>query len=195
MLRGSRDFASREAYMNFVEEIVTRANANRRQRFMEEQQALVRLPDSWLDTDDVLRGLRVSKSSTIQVRENTYSVPSRLMGAKVDVRIGAEQIEVTHQCHHIQTMPRLYGKKGASINYRHVIDSLIRKPGAFANYRYREEMFPTSQFRFAYDQLRQSHAEPAADKKYVQILELAAREKTLVDAGHDLQMAEVSRRA
>ena len=136
LLRGSRDFANREDYMTFVEQVIARVNANRRERFHEEQSALSRLPDERLDTDDVLRGLRglrVSSSSTIQVRTNTYSVPSRLIGVKVDVRIGAEQIVVTHQDHHVQTMKRLVGKHGQSINYRHVIDSLVRKPGAFAN--------------------------------------------------------------
>jgi len=176
MLRGSRDFASRQDYMQFVEEIVARANANRQQRFAEEQTRLQKLPAQRLGTDDILPGIRVSKSSTIQVRTNTYSVPSRLIGKKVDVRLGAEQIVVTYQNHQIQTMPRLLGKQGVSINYRHIIDSLVRKPGAFANYRYREEMFPTTQFRMAYDILRGVHAENVADKKYVQILELAARE-------------------
>src|SRR5690606_33343317 len=76
----------------------------------------------------------------------------------------------------VQTMPRLAGKQQVSINDRHIIDSLVRKPGAFANYQYREEMFPTSAFRIAYDMLREHHAEQAADKRYVQILELAARE-------------------
>jgi len=176
MLRGSRDFASRQDYMQFVEEIVARGNAHRQQRFAEEQTHLQKLPAQRLGTDDILPGIRVSKSSTIQVRTNTYSVPSRLIGKKVDVRLGAEQIVVTYQNHHIQTMPRLLGKQGVAINYRHIIDSLVRKPGAFANYRYREEMFPTTQFRMAYDILRGVHAEIVADKKYVQILELAARE-------------------
>jgi len=96
-----------------------------------------------------MKDVRVSSSSTINVRTNTYSVPSRLIGQHVDLRIGAEQITVTHHGHVIQTMPRLVGKKLAAINYRHIIDSLVRKPGAFANYRYREEMFPTSGFRMA----------------------------------------------
>jgi len=176
MLRGSRNFASRQDYVDFVEEIVARANAHRQQRFAEEQACLQNLPAHRLGTDDILPGIRVSKSSTIQVRTNTYSVPSQLIGKKVDVRLGAEQIVVTYQNHHIQTMPRLFGKQGVSINYRHIIDSLVRKPGAFANYRYREELFPTTQFRMAYDTLRTAHVESVAEKKYVQILELAARE-------------------
>lgn len=180
MLRGCRDFTSRAEYMAFVQGIVDQANAGRWKRFTQEQLALRSLPGARLDTDDVLQGVRVSKSSTINVRANTYSVPSRLIGTKVDVKISAETITVTRQGNVIQTMPRLVGKQAASINYRHVIDSLVRKPGAFADYRYREEMFPSSYFRFAYDRLRSCHVESVADKLYLQILKLAADESQQV---------------
>ncbi len=176
LLRGSRDFESREQYMVFVEQIVARGNAGRAERFAEDQAALQRLPDAKLDTDDVIQGVRVSKGSTIKVRTNTYSVPSRLIDHKVDIRLSAERIVVTHGGVEVQTMDRLVGKNGKSINYRHIIDSLVRKPGAFARYQHREEMFPTTQFRIAYDMLTQSHTEKEADKKYVAILELAAKE-------------------
>jgi hypothetical protein len=190
LLRGSRNFTSREEYMAFVQAIVDRANANRQARFAHERIVLRRLPDDRLDTDDQLSGIRVSKSSTIAVRANTYSVPSRLIGSKVEVRIGAELITVTHQGHVIQTMKRLVGKNAASINYRHVIDSLVRKPGAFADYRYREEMFPSSQFRFAYDMLRSTHSDSIADKMYLQILQLAAHEsQQAVEDGLRIQVA------
>ena len=194
LLRGSRDFNSREDYMTFVHAIIDRENVNRQDRFAQELVVLKRLPLNRLDTDDYLKGLRVSKSSTISVRANTYSVPSRLIGSKVDVRIGAELITVTHQDHEIQTMKRLVGKSAASINYRHVIDSLVRKPGAFADYRYREEMFPTSQFRFAYDMLRSAHADKVADKMYLQILQLAAHEsQQAVDDALRIQVASNSK--
>jgi hypothetical protein len=153
LLRGSRDFISREDYMKFVKEIIDRGNLNRQDRFVLDQAKLTPLPDYRLDTDDFIQGMRVSLSSTINVRTNIYSVPSRLIGSQVDVRIGAEQIIVTHQGNHVQTMKRLVGKNLQDVNFRHVINSLVRKPGAFANYRYRHEMFPTSQFRIAYDML------------------------------------------
>ena len=176
LLRGSRDFTDRDQYVVFAEHVITTSNANRQSRFAEEQAVLGRLPDHRLDTADVLLGVRVGKGSTILVRSNTYSVPSRLIGKQVDVRIEAEHIHVTYQGHPIQTMDRVFGKQAVAINYRHVIDSLVRKPGAFANYRYREEMFPTSQFRIAYDILHQAHSSSVADKQYLKILELAARE-------------------
>ena len=176
LLRGSRNFETREEYVAFVENLVEQANANRRKKFLDDQAHLNRLPDERLDTDDIIKGVRVSRSSTIVVRTNTYSVSSRLIGELVDLRIAAEQITVSHHGHVIQTMPRLVGKKLAAINYRHIIDSLVRKSGAFANYRYREEMFPTSSFRLAWDTLRAAHSEKVADKMYVQVLHLAAHE-------------------
>jgi hypothetical protein len=57
-----------------------------------------------------------------------------------------------------------------------MIDQLERKPGAFENYRYREEMFPGSYFRLAYDELKDRHTLPKAAKEYLKILRLAARE-------------------
>lgn len=176
LLRGSRDFASREDYMDFVRALVARANESRKDRFEFERSHLSRLPDSKLDTDDIQTGITVGSSSTINVKKNIYSVPSRLIGQKVDVRISAEWIDVTHHGINVQRMPRLIGVGGSAINYRHVIDSLVRKPGAFENYKYRQDMFPTSHFRIAYDMLCGAHSAKVAVRKYLEILQLAARE-------------------
>lgn len=59
------------------------------------------------------------------------------------------------------------------INYRDIIWSLVRKPGAFARYRFREELFPTLVFRRAYDALVAQHG-VRADVEYVRVLHLAA---------------------
>jgi len=115
LLRGSRNFESREEYVQFVEQLVTRANGNRQKKYRDDLAHLNRLPAEQLDTDDLMLGMKVSRSSTIRIRTNTYSVPSRLIDNLVDVRIGAEQITVTHQGHLIQTMPRLIGKRRSII--------------------------------------------------------------------------------
>jgi len=72
-------------------------------------------------------------------------------------------------------MPRLRGRQRHRVDYRHVIDWLVRKPGALENYRYREELFPTSRFRMAFDEL-QDKLGPRGSKEYLAILELAAKE-------------------
>lgn len=181
MLRGSRDFANREEYATFLGMLVARRNAGRRKRFAEEQAALVPLPARRLASSTVMR-VRVRTSSTITVLRNVYSLPSRLIGHTVVVRLGAECLSVFYDGKRVEEdIPRMRGEGGHRINYRHVIDSLVRKPGAFAAYQWQDDLFPTSRFRIAYDLLQTSHGVRAA-KEYLKILELAAKEnETAVD--------------
>lgn len=172
ILRGSRDFDSRECYEQFLTELVERRNAARTGRLREESSRLRRLPKRRLD-DTCRIPVHVSRDSTIRVRKNNYSVDSRLIRERVDVRLGAEELEVWYAGECVERMERLRGSGKHRIDYRHVIHSLLRKPGAFAHYRYREDMFPRLLFRVAYDTLRQHH--PAtADRQYLKILQMAA---------------------
>lgn len=116
---------------------------------------------------------RVRKWSTIRVLGKTYSVASRLIGQRVTARLFEDRVEVYLTGQRTETMPRI--EHGDSrIDYRHVIDSLVKKPGAFARYRYREEMFPTLVFRRAYDQRRATYGE-RADAHYLRLLHLCKR--------------------
>jgi hypothetical protein len=154
MLRGSRDFVSRSEYEQFLEQMFEQLNAGRQERLREELKALGRLP---VRRHEDFREVecRVGVFGTIRVLKNTYSLHSRLAGECVKARIHAEQIEVWYAQRQIEVLPRLRGENGHWINYRHVIDRLVRKPGAFENYRYKDDLFPTSQFRIAYDLLRE----------------------------------------
>jgi hypothetical protein len=73
----------------------------------------------------------------------------------------------------VEDLPRLRGRGKHRIDYRHIIEWLVRKPGAFENYRYQEDLFPTSRFRMAYDALRET-TPLRAGKEYLKILKLAA---------------------
>jgi hypothetical protein len=115
----------------------------------------------------------VSQFSTIHIKGNVYSVPSRLIGTSVLVRLKAETLEGYVGSAVTFTLPRLIGKQQHRIDYRHVIWSLVRKPGAFAAYRYRDDLFPTTTFRLAYDRLVEGGVE-RADRDYVRLLHLAA---------------------
>ena len=110
------------------------------------------MPAARLETQERLR-VRVHRGSTIQVQHNTYSVPARLIGEHVEARIGAEEIAVWYGETLVQRMPRLRGQNKCLIDYRHIIGWLVRKPGAFARYVYREELYPTLTYRRAYDAL------------------------------------------
>ena len=142
---------------------------------------------------------KVRKWCTIQVAGRSYSVPSRLIGKEVQIRLYADWVEVYYKGHLVERMERVRGAGEANVNYRHVIGSLVRKPGAFARYRFREQLFPTMQFRLAYDALKEWRGE-RADVEYVRILHLAATtmEATvdsalslLLEAGEAFDYAEV----
>ena len=95
------------------------------------------------------------------------------MGHTVEARVHPNVVEVRYRDHVVQTMPRLRGEDEHRIDYRHVIGWLVRKPGAFARYRYREDLYPSVTFRRAYDALARTHGE-RADVEYLRILQLAA---------------------
>jgi hypothetical protein len=175
MLRGSRDFTSRAAYEEFLRRLFAQLNSGRSERFKQEAVVLNALPPTRLDSCTRLM-VRVGPSSTIRVKHNVYSVPSRLIGERVCVRLYAERLELWYGQRCIETIERLRGAAKHRINYRHIIGSLIRKPGAFTAYRFRDDLFPTSRFRMAYDVLSTHHAPSQSAREYVRILWLAAHE-------------------
>ncbi len=173
LLRGSRDFDSVEAYQGWIDERLAQANILRSKRLAEELAVMTVLPAGRLATHRKLI-LRVSSRSTLRVKNNTYSVPSRLIGEKVTVRLSEMHLEVFYGGQRQLVTDRLCGEGKHAIDYRHLIVSLVKKPGAFARYRYREAMFPTPVFRRAYDALSEALSERQADLDYLRILKLAA---------------------
>jgi len=171
MLRGSRDFADRRAYGEFVRGVFKQRNAGRRDRLAEELAVLGPLPHLRLETRQKLT-VRVSKSSTIRVAKNVYSVHSRLVGERVRVILGAETLEIWYGQRKVDQCPRLRGEGKHRIEYRHVLDALRRKPGAFENYRYRDDLFPSTNFRMAFDLLVEI-SPGRASKAYLNLLALA----------------------
>jgi hypothetical protein len=175
IIRGSRNFDTIEEYEKFLQKIIGRMNANCHKRFAKEIEALKELPNLRYD-DYETRECKVGRGGTFRLLHNTYSTHSRLVGEKIKVRVYADDLQIWYAQRHIETLPRLRGENGHCINYRHIIDRLVRKPGAFENYRYKDAMFPTSQFRIAYDILRGSCSIRQTSKEYLKILELAAKE-------------------
>ena len=174
ILRGSRNFQTREAYQEFLQEIMIKRNKTRSERFSEEVKTLRELPDRRLEDYTETAPVNVTRFSTISVRKNVYSVDSRLIGSKVKVRVYGDKLEVWYNSKCVLCMPRLRGKGGHAINYRHIAHSLAKKPGAFAEYKYRSDLFPRFMFRVAYDWLGENVVK--ADAHYVKILLLAANE-------------------
>jgi transposase len=171
-LRGSREFASRELYVAFLDSCVTARNAGRSARVEEERAQLKALPARALPAYKELYA-SVSRASAVRVINRSYSVSSRLIGSCLRVRVHADIVELHHQGECVASMERLVGKERNRIDYRHIIHTLVRKPGAFRRYVFREAMFPTLEFRRTYDALlAQNNAQ--ADLEYLRILHLAA---------------------
>lgn len=180
-LRGSAEFDSRKQYQGFLDELLDRRNSVRQERLANELAVLRPLPSRRLE-DYSVEMVKVTRNSTIAVRKNIYSVPSQLIGERLEVRVFAEQLEVWYGGECQERIQRLRGNGGQAISYRHVIHSLVRKPGAFAHYKYQQSLFPRLLFRVAYDQLREQYP-ASAERQYIKILELAAKEsETLVEA-------------
>jgi hypothetical protein len=174
LLRGSRDFESIETYEDFLFDVMDRRNVSRQKRLAEELAVMKPLAITPLATNSQVR-VRVTQGSLIRVQKNVYSVPTSLISSWVNVRIHEWQLDVYYQTNLVVTLPRLIGEKQHQVNYRHVIDSLIRKPGGFRDYRYRDDLFPSLVFRRAWEQLNQWQSPRKADIAYLRILRLAAR--------------------
>jgi hypothetical protein len=173
LLRGSRDFFGVEEYRSYLVDLFEQLNSGRQSRFKEEMERLRPLPERRLENGKRVRA-RVNSGSLIVVERNSYSVNSRLIGEIVEARVYPDHLEVWYGGQKMERLERLRGRTNYRIDYRHIIDWLVRKPGAFASYRYREHLFPSSRFRMTYDLLQQ--AMPGrCDRRYLEILELAAK--------------------
>lgn len=172
LLRGSRDFASRTEYESFLRSVSDKRNRRREKQLAEELSVMQGLPRVRFSEFTAVRA-RVSRNSTICVKNNLYSVPSQLIGEWISVRLYSERLEVWYGEKMIEQIERLRGHRISRINYRHIIHSLVKKPAAFERFRHRQQLFPRFIFRVAYDRLRET-APAKADKQYLQLLELAA---------------------
>ncbi len=173
LVRGSRDFDDVAAWQSFVDDADRKRNLGQGKRVGEDLAAMRELNVAKLP-EYVEETATVSEWSTIRVKHCAYSVPSRLIGAELKVRVYEDRIEVRFGNVTELACERLVGRSQHRIDYRHVIWSLVRKPGAFARYVYREEMFPSIVFRRAYDAIQTPHHGTRGDLEYLRILHLAA---------------------
>lgn len=170
-LRGSCNFATLADYTTFITQICQKANARRADRLSEELPLLRSLPARRYPETQEVTAL-VTEGSTIRVNKVSYSVPSRLIGTTLTVQVGERQISV-HHGHTLVLKRATASPQEPGVNYRHIIDAMLKKPGAFRHYVHRDSLFPDVCFRQAYEVLK-SHEDARADKRYLQLLKLAA---------------------
>jgi hypothetical protein len=173
LLRGSRDFESLETYEAFLWGIMEKRNTGRQVKLAEELAVMKPLTvAAWPAVRELT--VRVGANGILRVCSNGYTVPSGLKGKRVNVKVFEWQIEVWYANQRVETLLRQTGVSHYRINYRHVIDSLLRKPGGFRNYRYHDDLFPQAIFRQAWEALQERCSARKADLTYLRILKLAA---------------------
>lgn len=176
LMRGGADFADLPAYRRFVDEIVSRHNARNRPRIDAERAQLKILPDQRTsDYEEV--GVRVTSSGGFTLRKVFYTVPSRLIGHRLRVRLYDDRLDIFIGGTPLITLSRgrahPSGKHAQVVNYRHVIHALRKKPMALLNLVYRDQLFPREAFRRTFDVLMERLPDRQACRIMVDLLALA----------------------
>ena len=178
LLRSTRDFEELASYRRFVDEIIGRANAGRRRAVEVERAALQPLPPRrTTDHDEAL--VTVTRSGGFLLRRVFYTVPSRLIGHQLRVRLYDDRLECLLGTTLVATLPRGRPAQGQTnrtvhvVDYHHVIHALRRKPGALLNLVYRDQLFPRDAYRQAWEALNAAHPARTACRVMVGLLELA----------------------
>jgi hypothetical protein len=176
LLRGYRDFASREDYDAFVRDAVMRRNRRNAAAFRIERAQLADLPLR-RTTDFTEDEARVTRCGTFTVRAVLYSAPSRLVGHRLKVRLYSDRLECYLAAALVLTLKR--GARSGQrrvIDYRHFIDALKRKPQAFKGLVFRDALFPRDAYRRTWEELDRKLSQRSACRTMVGLLELAGME-------------------
>ena len=173
LLRGSREFASEADYDVFLGQVLNKANARRAKAVGQELAVMRPLPLTRLSEYEEVY-CTVSKYSTLRVKKVGYSVPARLIGQELKAEVSENELKIYFGRELLLTVPRACGNRRVVLDYRHLIEHLLRKPGAFEQYRYREELFLTPTFRQAYDQLVAKEGPRRGALEYLRLLKLTS---------------------
>ena len=188
-LRGSNCFESVEAYQAFIDQVVDKLNRRSHSRFIEEKQALQQLPEHQAADYQTLN-LKVTRSSTIEVRRVVYSVPSRLIGERVQVRLYHDKLVIYVGQQVAITLARVYPAAGENrvrcINYKHIIRSLAGKPQAFRYSQLREDILPDDNYRQLWQYVDKALESREACKWMVTVLWLAYEYDSEQSLGEEL---------
>jgi len=175
-LRGNNNFESIEAYQAFIDRVVEKLNRRSHSRFVEEKQSLQHLPEHQAADYQTLN-LKVTRSSTVEVKRVVYSVPSRLVGERVQVRLYHDKLTIYVGQHVALTLARVYPRTGEGrarcINYKHIIRSLTGKPQAFRYSQLRDDILPDDNYRQLWQYVDKSLETREACKWMVTVLWLA----------------------
>jgi hypothetical protein len=196
LLRGSSMFNDLEAYRAFVAGIIGQHNRRHAVMIDAERAVLRPLPNAPAMTWEAMT-VRVTSASGFMCRHVFYTVPGRLVGHRLHLRIHDDRIEAYLGGSFVLTLPRGRRPKGSDgavhvVDYRHIIAALRAKPGALANLAYRDALWPRTAYRRAWDALLAAGSARDAARTMVGLLALAhdrgveAELAAAIDAGLDV---------
>lgn len=182
--RGSLDFESLDDYRRFVDGICDRHNARRKALVAEEREKLRPLPKR-RTTDFTKVTVPVTRNSTISVDRVLYSVPSRLIGHKLEVHLYDDRLVCFYGATSVGTMERVRvnrSERGRKIDYHHVIGTLRRKPQALRNLLYRDSLFPSAAYSRAWRVMEAGMPSRLACRIMVTLLDIASKDSSVEEA-------------
>lgn len=192
LLRSSYDFDSVDAYQCWIEQVAHQHNRRNAKAIDIEKLALQPLP-TYKTADYTVLPVRVSSSSTIQVRTSLYTVPSRLVGSNLQVNLYHDRLCCYLGGTLVAKLHRVYGqgkkRRASNIDYRHVIDSLAKKPMAFFSSQIRDQLLPNAQYRQIWKTISSLLPARDASRLMVGLLHLAATDNCETALGE--QVAEI----
>ena len=176
LMRGANDFDDLAAYRRFIDEIVSRKNARHAKRIEAERPALQPLPGQrTCDHEEMI--VTVTSSGGFTLKKVFYTVPSRLIGHRLRVRLYDDRLDLFIGGTPLMTLTRgratATGQHGHVVDYRHVIRALRRKPMALLGLVYRDQLFPRDAYRQTFDRLLETIPEKPACQMMVNLLALA----------------------
>jgi hypothetical protein len=176
LLRGSRNFADLDAYRQLVDEVVGRRNARRRKLIEIERAALRPLPrQRTTDYEEAI--VTVTSSGGFTLRKVFYTVPSRLIGHRLRVRLYDDRLECFLGATRLFVLRRArssdHHRRAHVVDYHHVISALRRKPMALLNLVYRDQLFPRRSYALAFEKLLAERGDKHACRTIVGLLALA----------------------
>lgn len=189
ILRGSSDFDSVLSYEQWVQGVVADSNRRNSVNFISEQLTLQPLPKFKAADFEVL-STKVSKLSLMIIKGMRYSVPSQLAGHVLTLHLYQHHIQAYLGSTPVLSFDRQYGKSYKSqfvINYKHMVPALLKKPGAFRNCQYRDELFPSADYKRIWEHLDAHEAKAIAPKIMLRLLNLAAHNDCETELAHHVQ--------
>lgn len=188
-LRGHHDFKNVAEYQRFINRIIDKLNAQSADKIQNERQQLRALPESrYMDYQAL--SVKVTRTSTIDIKRVTYSVPSRLIGEVLSVHVHHDRLELYLAQTPVLSLKRLHVSKGQSrarqIDFKHLVNALAAKPQAFRYSTLQAEMLPDDNYKQLWLEVDSQLESKAACKWMVGVLKIAAQLPDYAQLGEQL---------